>query len=370
MQLSRHNFYISLSATFLALFSGAALAEDTIQQQVGMLRLIWQKAEAEQVGTAARHRALSEYLKQSRFAFDLPSDNRSLPGIMTLRVAAAYELNRRRDVWEAGQLMVKLGLDKSENSLIQKSMAMLKLTGLLNPENPEAQRYAADKEAGRNLTDDDQKQIDELRAAAAEVLKATNDSKDNQQTKDMGRSLLERTSQVSQMVAREPIAWAAFALGAIAANDQMAAVGSADQLRQFPQEVIDSEPAAIDAIVKLKALGWYEPGLKAKLEAEAARLQVENEQKQKQAAAELHRQQFPFDGEFSGENISATITTDSNGVTHCALTRRGRTYNFSGTSKDGVLNLRSFEGHVEVRTWGNDLTISEGSKTINLTRSN
>lgn len=90
--------------------------------------------EADQAKSAAeRSKLLNEFMeKSSEFVREAPEFMQT----WVLRAAAALELNQSKTAWEAGQQMIKLGADLSDDAKVRKIMATLGRKGWLGKEAP------------------------------------------------------------------------------------------------------------------------------------------------------------------------------------------------------------------------------------------
>jgi sulfatase modifying factor 1 len=113
-----------------------------IKRKINVLKSIWSDVEANPLGSEKRKEFLTEYLSKSEIVRTLPTDNPAIPALWTLRATAAYELGNKRTSWEAGQAMIKLGLDRSDNEMIVKTIALLERKGLLDTSTGEGKVFA------------------------------------------------------------------------------------------------------------------------------------------------------------------------------------------------------------------------------------
>jgi len=117
-----------------------------LTRKIDALGVVWKDVESHPLGSDDRKKYLREFLDKSELVWTIPPDHRSLDGLWTMRALAAYELDLKREAWEAGDAMVRLGLDRSDNDLIRKTLAQLERKGLLDPEAPDVKRFVQERQ--------------------------------------------------------------------------------------------------------------------------------------------------------------------------------------------------------------------------------
>ena len=120
------------TATAVATPAGPPQLTGAARRQLDALTLIIEEADKATLDTE-RKKLLQEFLDKSEpFVRDRPD---MLP-VWTLRAIAALELNKAKPAWEAGQQMIKLGAEDSDDARTRKVMATLARRGLLKDAPP------------------------------------------------------------------------------------------------------------------------------------------------------------------------------------------------------------------------------------------
>jgi cyclophilin family peptidyl-prolyl cis-trans isomerase len=93
---------------------------------------------------------LTVLMKKSELVQSLPAGHGAAGGLWTLRAIAAIELDAKRDAWEAGEQMKRLGLDASDNELVRelvrKTFVMLDRSELLDASSPLVKQFVQDRQ--------------------------------------------------------------------------------------------------------------------------------------------------------------------------------------------------------------------------------
>ena len=129
-----------------ALFAQTPPVKDSaFVPKIEALRSIWADVESKPVGSEDRKQFLNEFVQKSEWVREFPDDNPKAGGFWTLRALAAYELDRSKEAWEAGQKMLMLGLAESDNELVRKTLGLLQRKGLLADSYETIQRQLEDE---------------------------------------------------------------------------------------------------------------------------------------------------------------------------------------------------------------------------------
>jgi tetratricopeptide (TPR) repeat protein len=115
----------------------------TARRQFDSLMLIIEDADRATTDEE-RKKLLQEFLEKSE---PFLSDYRDHLPVWTLRAVAAMELGRAELAWQAGQQMLKLGADSSDDPKTRKVLAMLDRKGLVGDQLPESVRKADEEQA-------------------------------------------------------------------------------------------------------------------------------------------------------------------------------------------------------------------------------
>lgn len=111
-------------------------------RKVDALRAIWEDVEAHPLGSQERRRYLEEFMEKGQMVREFPPGHAALAGLWTLRALAAYELNLQREAWLAGEQLLAMGLDRSDNELVRKALALLERRSLIDPNHPLPKKFA------------------------------------------------------------------------------------------------------------------------------------------------------------------------------------------------------------------------------------
>jgi hypothetical protein len=111
-------------------------------RKVDALRAIWEDVESHPLGSPERRRYLEEFMEKGQMVREFPPGHAALAGLWTLRALASYELNQPREAWLAGEQLLAMGLDRSDNELVRKALALLERRSLVDPTHPLPKKFA------------------------------------------------------------------------------------------------------------------------------------------------------------------------------------------------------------------------------------
>jgi hypothetical protein len=149
--LRSYAFSLALfSCSFLTQFA-ACTAEtppidvSVVTRKLNALKLIWSDVEAKAIGSPKRQEYLREFQTESASLLEtLPASHSAAGGLWALRALAGCELNDQTQATTASTKMLELGLDKSSNELIQKTLATLERKGWLKSPQQVAEERATE----------------------------------------------------------------------------------------------------------------------------------------------------------------------------------------------------------------------------------
>jgi hypothetical protein len=160
----------------------APAADDpALTRKLNSLKLIWSDVEANPVGSPKRQEYLREFQTQSASLLaTMPTSHSAAGGLQTLRALAGCELNDQSQATRAGTKILELGLDKSSNELVQKTLATLERKGWLKtPQQAAEERAMEVRRLATEQAEVDAKSAGERRrkeAVEALLAKATENS--------------------------------------------------------------------------------------------------------------------------------------------------------------------------------------------------